>query len=122
MLVFLTIILSELPFCSSQHMQVNDNGHITFLSPSGDYVPKPFPLENNLQLIAPYWVDLDTRNPLSGLVWYRIATDSTTLGRAATDIQRAFPNQRPFTPAWLLVATWDHVGRYSKEVDVVRKC
>ena len=103
-------------------MQVNTNGHITFFDPSGSYVPDPFPLANNLQLITPYWVDLDTRNSLSGLVWYRIATDSTTLGRAATDIQRAFPDQLPFTPAWLLVATWDHVGRHEREVDVVRKC
>ncbi len=101
---------------------MNTNGHITFFSPSSTFTPEQFPLANDLQLITPYWVDSDTRNPGSGLVWYRITTDSRLLERAAREIENAFPNGRQFTPAWLLIATWDNVGRYPEMIDVVYTC
>ena len=101
------------------NLQVNSNGHITFFGPSGTFVPQQFPLANDLQLISPFWADSDTSNISSGLVWYRIATDPTTLQRAMNDIRKAFPNQRLFRPIWLLVATWDHVGVYPRLAHVV---
>ena len=98
---------------------MNSNGHITFFEPSGTYVPGQFPLANDLQLISPFWADSDTSNSDSGLVWYRIATDPTSLLRAMNDIRKAFPNQRSFRPIWLLIATWDHVGVYPMLAHVV---
>ncbi len=98
---------------------MNSNGHITFFGASSSFIPQQFPLANNLQLIAPFWADSDTRNPESGLVWYRIATDPGSRERVRSEVRKAFPNQEEFNPAWLLIATWDHVGVYPNLANVV---
>ncbi len=48
---------------------VNNNGNVTFGSPLGTFTP--FPLTStNLQIIAPYFSDVETDFPTSGLVTY----------------------------------------------------
>ena len=106
-------------FINKSLLQVNSNGHITFLGPVSTFVPQQLPLANDLQLIAPFWADSDTRNPESGLVWYRITSDRDVLDRAKEDIRRGFRNQESFEPLWLLIATWDHVGVYPRLADRV---
>ena len=101
-------------------MQVNNNGDISFTTPVSAYTPQAFPLSGNLQLIAPYWADVDTRG--TGSVWYRQTTDTWLLARARDEIQAAFINQASFNPTSLFIATWDHVGYYSRHTDKVGLC
>lgn len=89
--------------------QVNNNGDISFDTPVGTFTPDPFPLAGSLQLIAPYWSDVDTRN--GGQVWFREASsDAALLMRARNEIRMAFISQMMFEPTFLFIATWDHVS------------
>ena len=98
-------------------LQVNNNGDISFTTPVSTFTPEAFPLSGNLQLIAPYWADVDTRG--TGSVWYRETTDTQLLARARDEIRAAFINQASFNPTSLFIATWDHVGYYSRRTDKV---
>ena len=83
------------------------------------YTPDPFPLSGDLQLISPYWGDVDTRG--TGSVWYRESINRVLLARAQNEIRAAFPViARTFSPFFLFIATWDHVGYYSSHTDKVR--
>ena len=98
-------------------LQVNNNGDISFTGPISTFTPQAFPLSGNLQLIAPYWADVDTRG--TGSVWYRQTTDTQLLARARDEIRAAFINQASFNPTSLFIATWDHVGYYNRRTDKV---
>ena len=98
-------------------LQVNNNGDISFTTPVSTFTPQTFPLSGNLQLIAPYWADVDTRG--TGSVWYRQTTDAQLLARARDSIRAAFINQARFNPTSLFIATWDHVGYYNRRTDKV---
>lgn len=108
-------------------MQVNNNGDITFEAPLGTFTPESFPLDNGLQLIAPFWADVDIFDG-RGRVWYREASsDSALLMRARNEIRMAFVNHMTFQPTFLFIATWDHVGwfiRFSSDPNrlVSREC
>lgn len=71
----------------------NTNGNITFESVFGTYTPTAFPGADQ-PIIAPWWADVDTRNPSSGdegLVWYTNPDANTT------------------------VVTWNNVGVYDSQ-------
>jgi RHS repeat-associated protein len=53
---------------------INNNGNITFEGPFGQYTPGGFPA--NVPMIAPFWADVDTRNPVSGEVHLARGTSS----------------------------------------------
>ena len=92
-------------------LQVNNNGDISFDTSVGTFTPETFPLANNLQLIAPFWADVDTT--VAGNVWYREASsERSLLQRARDEIRRALASQEDFQPTFLFIATWDHVGSY----------
>ena len=97
-------------------MQVNNNGLLSFLQGVSLFTPEPFPLSGNQRVIAPYWADVDTRG--TGTVWFRITTNSSLLARARDEIA-AFLNQEEFSPAYLFIATWDHVGYFLRHTDRV---
>ncbi len=101
-------------------IQVNNNGALSFTKGVSQYTPDPFPLTGTLQLIAPFWADVDTRG--AGTVWYRETTESQLLVRARSEIQAAIANQGSFSPNFLFIATWDHVGYYSRHADKVGWC
>ena len=82
-----------------------------------NFTSEPFPLANGLQLIAPYWADVDTRR--SGTVWYRETNDSVLRARAAGDIRAAFSSQSTFLPMQLFIATWESVGYFDRKTDLV---
>jgi len=70
----------------------NTNGNITFQSVFGTFTPSFFPGAPQ-PIIAPWWADVDTRNPNSGdegLVWYTNPDANTT------------------------VVTWNNVGVYNQ--------
>ena len=109
-------------------MQVNNNGDISFNRQLGVFTPLPFPLNDSnvdLQIIAPYWADVDTsasdtvREP--GSVWYRETTDPELLERAQKSVRSSFINHKTFVPTYLFIATWDQVGYYSSHTDKVCK-
>lgn len=51
---------------------INNNGNISFGASYGTFTANPFPDPTVISMIAPFWGDVDTRNPLSGLVYYKI--------------------------------------------------
>ena len=100
-------------------LQVNNNGAISFTTSVSQFTPAAFPLSGNLQLVAPYWADVDTRG--TGTVWYREVTDmrSPLLANASDLIRSAFVGQQTFVPTSLFIATWDHVGYFNSRTDKV---
>ena len=71
---------------------VNNNGNVTFNSPSGTFTPDPFPIPGQPR-IAPFWGDVDTRNGASGLVY---------IGSPNPDA---------------VVVTWHNVGYFASQAD-----
>ena len=98
-------------------LQVNNNGDISFTARVSQFTPESFPLSGDLALIAPYWADVDTTG--TGTVWYRETADAELLARARNTIQSAFNNQDSFSPTYIFIATWDHVGYYNSHTDKV---
>ena len=118
MLTMTSVQLSlSMRFNLYRSLQVNNNGDISFTTPVSTYTPQAFPLSGDLQLIAPYWADVDTRG--TGSVWYRESTDTQLLAKARDEIRAAFINQASFSPTSLFIATWDHVGYYNRRTDKV---
>lgn len=74
---------------------VNNNGNVTFGGPLGTFTPTPFPISSQ-PMIAPYWADVDTRNPASGLVY---------IGTLEVSNRQA------------VAVTWNDVGYFSNAVD-----
>ncbi|NNM95678.1 MAG: PKD domain-containing protein, partial [Bacteroidia bacterium] len=70
---------------------INNNGDISFHQAYSSYLPAAFPLVG-WQMIAPFWADVDTRNALSGVVYYKI------------------------TPTYMIVQ-WDTVGYFGQHAD-----
>ena len=84
------------------------------------YTPNSFPISGRFVLISPYWADVDTFPSMGGFVHYRQTTDPAILNLARDHIRVIFPvNFQTFTPTFLLVATWDHVGYYRSHTDKV---
>ncbi len=79
---------------------VNNNGNMTFDNPLAAYSPSPL---NALgfSIIAPYWADVDTRNP---------ASDVVTYGPNIVDSHNAF------------AVDWVNVGYYSEHADRLLSC
>ncbi len=70
---------------------INNNGNISFGASYGTFTANSFP-DPNFIMIAPFWGDVDTRNPLSGLVYYKV------------------------TPTYLIVR-WQTVGYFNMYAD-----
>ena len=65
---------------TTDSLYINTNGNITFDFPL--FSPDPFPLIDSFnQMIAPFFADVDTRNPASGVV---------TFGNGTFDGRNAF--------------------------------
>jgi len=72
-------------------LYINNNGNISFSAAFSAFTAFTFPL-NSFDMVAPFWGDVDTENPNSGLVYYKL------------------------TPTYLIVQ-WDSVGYYSSRAD-----
>ena len=101
-------------------LQVHNNGVVSLNEPPGHFLDEPFPLDN-YTLIAPFYGDVDTRE--AGTVWFTdpVTKNKTMLLKAQEDIHSAFPDSKQFSPTYLIVATWDHVGYYEEQDDKVHK-
>lgn len=69
---------------------VNINGNITFDAPLTTFNAAGFPI--GTPMIAPFWADVDTRNPASGTIWFKV-----------------FPDR--------LVVVWNQVGYFGRQAD-----
>ena len=67
--------------------------------------------------IAPFWEDVDTRG--AGTVSYRETTNAATLCRVQDQIRSVFPSQDSFSPSYAFITTWDGVGYYNQNSDLV---
>ena len=99
-------------------LQVNDNGVISFNGVFNVRTPLLLPLSGTQQIIAPYWADVDTRG--TGQIFYRQSTDPSLLARASREIQTALSLDHNIEINNLLIATWDAVGYYYRNIDKVR--
>lgn len=78
---------------SYNSLYINNNGNISFGSPYTTFSSTPFPT-SSFTMVAPFWGDVDTRNPQSGLVYYKI------------------------TPTYMIVR-WNNVGYYNNMADKI---
>jgi hypothetical protein len=89
--------LIQLPFIFNFYGQqytsvyINNNGTISFDEPYWQYTPTGFPVAG-FPMIAAFWADVDTRNPNSGLVYYKVERNR-------------------------LVIIWDKVGYFNSKAD-----
>jgi gliding motility-associated-like protein len=58
---------------SNTDCYINNNGNISFGAAYGTFTANSFP-DPNFIMIAPFWGDVDTRNAVSGLVYYKVTT------------------------------------------------
>jgi len=70
----------------------------------------PLPLSSTDKIIAPYWIDVDTRG--TGDIYYRQTTNPSLLARTTSEIRAAFPISQNATITNLLIVTWDRVGYF----------
>ncbi len=98
--------LAVLPFsmiffgATYSSLWVNNNGNVTFDNPQPAYTPSPLN-SIKVRIIAPYWGDVDTRNPATAVVTY---------GTNVVDGHAAFG------------VDWVNVGYYSGHADRLLSC
>uniref|UniRef100_A0A3B3IP88 Uncharacterized protein n=1 Tax=Oryzias latipes TaxID=8090 RepID=A0A3B3IP88_ORYLA len=98
--------------------QVNHNGHLTFTVPYSSWTPQAFPMHGSLDIIAPFWTDLDNRG--NGFVYYNQYTNGIVLQQATQDINSYFPSIN-FNAEWVFVATWYEVAYFPMTGTVSQK-
>jgi hypothetical protein len=69
---------------------INTNGNLTFAGAYSRFSSSGFP--SQVPMVAPFWADVDTRNPASGLIHYKLSATN-------------------------LIVTWDNVGYYGNMAD-----
>ncbi|XP_073684023.1 IgGFc-binding protein [Garra rufa] len=104
-------LLQQFIFFGQTYSQihVNNNGHLTFDQPFDSYSPNQFPGYGGIDLIAPFWTDIDNRG--NGVISYRQYISGSVLTQATQDINQYFPDLS-FSATWVFVATWDRVAYF----------
>ena len=69
---------------------INTNGNLTFSAPYNSFSSSGFPSPR--PMVAPFWADVDTRNPASGAIYFKLSATN-------------------------LIVTWDNVGYYGNMAD-----
>ncbi len=87
-------------FNTNTTLYVNNNGNVTFTSPQSAYSPQTL-ASLKIQVIAPFWADVDTRNVNSDVVKYGT---NTVNGYQAFGVD------------------WVNVGYYSQHADKLLSC
>lgn len=72
-------------------LYLNNNGNVSIGAPYSTFTATAFP-NNSFVMIAPFWGDVDTRDILSGLVYYKL------------------------TPSYMIIQ-WENVGYFSQASD-----
>ncbi len=102
-------------------LYISTNGILSFESSFLDCCPRPFPFSSP-PLIASFWQDVDITR--SGNIYYRVENSIELLQGVAGAINAAvtfnpsiFGVSPPFTPAYVVVATWDSVAAFNRSVN-----
>ncbi|XP_047672233.1 sushi, nidogen and EGF-like domain-containing protein 1 isoform X5 [Tachysurus fulvidraco] len=98
------------PYGTGDTVNVNNNGHLTFvqaLSRSSHY---QFPVNGRQDIIALFWTDIDNRG--NGVISYQQFTSVSVLTQATQDINQYF-HKLGFSATWVFVAKWDRVAYFS---------
>ncbi|KAK3104489.1 hypothetical protein FSP39_003333 [Pinctada imbricata] len=90
-------------------LYVNTNGVLSFNEKFESYKTKPFPLDDSVPLIAPFWADVDTEE--GGDIYYRISTDADLLDRASREIEAKVLDDY-FMATWMFIVTWVEIAFY----------
>ena len=91
--------------------QVSSNGLISFSVQFTNYIPKTFPISQ--QVVAPYWDDTDTR--VKGFVRYAVIMKDSQNLSCLLELTNDFIRNREnvsFEASWVLVARWVDVCPY----------
>jgi gliding motility-associated-like protein len=93
---FTNVISIPFNFClygqTWNSLYINNNGNVSFGAPYSTFTATGFP-NASFEMVAPFWGDVQTDNPASGLVYYKI------------------------TPTYMIVQ-WDSVGYYFDHADL----
>lgn len=92
------------------HLQVNNNGDVTFSNSLIQFTSEPFPINGSQEIIAPFWTDIDTTN--GGNLWYRTTTDNAVLQQGSNETRTLFPEFTDFSASWMMIVTWKDVAAY----------
>ncbi len=80
---------------------INNNGNVSFGSGYATFISSPFP-SANYKMITPLWADFDTRNPASGLVYYKVTPTAIIV---KWDGVGYFPSNASLTNTFQLILT-----------------
>lgn len=101
----------------STHLQVNDNGILTFGIEFPSFVNRPFPLE--YPSIAPFYANVDTTDadPDTTSISYFESSDAQLLATGTHVVQSEFYDEYEFNAESVFVATWENVGYFDRKSD-----
>lgn len=92
------------------HLQVNNNGDITFSTSLTQYTSQSFPISGSHKIIAPFWKDIYTR--YGGSLWYRTTTNKSVLQQGSNETRALFPEFTDFSASWMMIVTWKDVAAF----------
>lgn len=79
------------------------------------FEPEPFPRNDSVPVIAPYWQDFDIYG--AGEIYYRLTSESFITTRVAFEVLITFATV--FKPKEVIIVTWDHVGFFYRQSNKV---
>jgi len=97
-------------------LQVNTIGIISFKQSFTHPQPTSFPLKN-VDIIAPFWTDIDVNK--SGNVLFQEVSDTDVLERITNDIITAYPSFTSFRAQWAFIVTWDNISIFNHKQEVI---
>jgi hypothetical protein len=86
---------------SFNSVYINNNGNLSFSGSVFNFTSDSFP-SNNFVMAAPFWADVDTRNPNSGLVYYQLTSTHLIV---RWDQVGYFPNNASSTNDFQIIIT-----------------
>ena len=97
------------------------NGILSFTFADTRWVPDPFPIEGNA-LIAPFWSDVDLQGFVNDTeaqqITWRVDTSPISINKIDEILEDTI-DMRNFEALWAFVATWNKVGYFPQETDLL---
>ncbi|XP_013386084.1 nidogen-1 isoform X2 [Lingula anatina] len=112
----------DIGFFNKRHRSifVNSNGHLSFVTELPRHKSDLILPRIGYEVIAVFLADIDTTTDESGNIYYRKeVANQQLLNRASRSIQQHFKNVNNFRAKMLFIATWDRVGYYDRQHDLV---
>ena len=119
------------PIYGVNHLQVSANGILEFLNEQGvcsrersnilnHVVNSSFPIANHT-FVAVFYGDVDTEGNNGGTIFYSrpVITNGSVLNEVQNWIRKSWTEYEDFAPTYLIVATWERVGYYDNQTDLV---